>query len=353
MTPGPVLFDLQTLQSPQLPERAVARYAYELAVALEQGHPQLVGRYLLNPDLPAPGDLGPLVSEGKVGYLDPSDPVAAEARVLHVISPFDPAVPMGRIWPRWAHERGLRLCATVCDPIPARRDGEPLDDLRERTRHSTGLEVLRAADALLTTSVATSRSLEENLRIEPARLHTVGSGTERLFVPPRSREHAFLSAQASVPNLEPSFVLCPALGDGTRQRRGADRRLRPPACPIAQLPSACRVRTHPCAGRRPSQGCGGRRRRRATSPVHGSCADRSHAPALPGGRARVLPLALARIQPGRGRSDGVRRCRDRRGRRRREGTVLSRGSLRSGQPGGHQRLHRTRTVRRGVPRGGA
>ena len=134
--------------------------------------------------------------------------------MLHVISPFDPAVPMGRIWPRWAHERGLRLCATVCDPIPARRDGEPLDDLRERTRHSTGLEVLRAADALLTTSVATSRSLEENLRIEPARLHTVGSGTERLFVPPRSREHAFLSAQASVPNLEPSFVLCPALGDG-------------------------------------------------------------------------------------------------------------------------------------------
>ena len=78
MTPGPVLFDLQTLQSPQLPERAVARYAYELAVALEQGHPQLVGRYLLNPDLPAPGDLGPLVSEGKVGYLDPFDPVAAE-----------------------------------------------------------------------------------------------------------------------------------------------------------------------------------------------------------------------------------------------------------------------------------
>jgi len=215
MTPGPVLFDLQTLQSPGLRERAVARYVSELAVALEQRHPQLVGRYLLNPDLLAPDDVGTLVSAGKeVGYLDPSDPVAAEARVLHVISPFDPTVPTERIWPRWAHERGLRLCATVCDPIPARPDDESLDDLRERTRHSAGLEVLRAADALLTTSVATSQSLEENLRIEPARLHIVGSGIERLFVPPRSKEIAYLSAQASVPNLEPSFVLCPALGDG-------------------------------------------------------------------------------------------------------------------------------------------
>jgi glycosyltransferase involved in cell wall biosynthesis len=215
MTPGPVLFDLQTLQSPGLREGAVARYAYELAVALEQAHPQLVGRYLLNPDLPVPGDLGPLVSAGKVGYQDPSDPVAAEAHLLHVISPFDPAVAMERIWPRWAHERGLRLCATVCDPVPARRGAESLADVREWARHSAGLELLRAADALLTTSAATSRSLEENLRIAPARLHTVGSGIERLFVPPRSKQDAYLLAQASLPDLKSSIVLCPALGDGS------------------------------------------------------------------------------------------------------------------------------------------
>ncbi|MGO9964784.1 MAG: glycosyltransferase [Acidimicrobiales bacterium] len=213
MTPGPVLFDLQTLQSPALRQRAVARYAYELAVALEQGHPQLVGRYLLNPDLPAPGDLEPLVSAGKVGHMDPSDQVAAEARVLHVISPFDPAVAVSRIWPRWAHARGLHLCATAYDPVPTHRAGESLHDLRERTRRSAGLEVLRAADALLTTSAATSRSLEENLHVDAAKLYCVGSGAERLLVPPQSKENALLLAQASVPGLEPSFVLCPTVGE--------------------------------------------------------------------------------------------------------------------------------------------
>ena len=216
MTPGPVLFDLQTLQSPGLREGAVARYAYELAVALEQAHPQLVGRYLLNPDLPVPGDLGPLVSAGKVGYQDPSDPVAAGAHLLHVISPFDPAVAMGThlapMGPRARVCACARPCATRFPPAAA---PSPSPMCAKWARHSAGLELLRAADALLTTSAATSRSLEENLRIAPARLHTVGSGIERLFVPPRSKQDAYLLAQASLPDLKSSIVLCPALGDGS------------------------------------------------------------------------------------------------------------------------------------------
>ena len=62
MTPGPVVLDLQALQSPGLQDRGTGQYALQLAVALEQGHPQLVGRYLLNPDLLPPEDLGPLLA---------------------------------------------------------------------------------------------------------------------------------------------------------------------------------------------------------------------------------------------------------------------------------------------------
>ena len=182
-------------------------------MAFEQGHPQLVGRYLLNPDLLPPGDLGPLLSSGKVDYADLSDPVVPGARVLHVMWPFDPGVPIGRIWPRWAHKQGVRLCATVCHPISSDHGGSSLDDLRLRARHSGGLEVLRAADALLTTSLAASRSLEKNLAVGPTRLHAVGWGTEQQFVPVKPGENAYQRAQASVPALERSFVLYPARGD--------------------------------------------------------------------------------------------------------------------------------------------
>jgi glycosyltransferase involved in cell wall biosynthesis len=73
--------------------------------------------------------------------------------------------------------------------------------------------VLRAADALFTTSLTASRSLEKNLAVDPTRLHIVGWGTERQFVPVRPGENAYEQAQASVPDLEPSFVLYPARGD--------------------------------------------------------------------------------------------------------------------------------------------
>ena len=213
MTSGLVVLDLQALQNPGLRDRGVARYAYELAVALEREHPQLVGRYLLNPDLLPPGDLGPLLGSGKVDYAGVSDPVVPGARVLHAFPPFDPGVPIGRIWPRWAHERGLRFCATVYDLIPPGHDGSSLDDLRRRTRNSGRKEVLRAADALLTISPAQSRSLVSNLGVDPRKLHVVGAGTERQFMPATTREGAFLLAQAGVPGLEPSFVLYPAASD--------------------------------------------------------------------------------------------------------------------------------------------
>jgi len=214
VTPGPVVVDLQALQSPGLRDRGVARYAYELAVALERGHPRLVGRYLLNPDLPPPGDLGPLLGSGKVDYAGAPDAVVPEARVLHVLSPFDLAVPIGRVWPLWAHERGLRFCATVHDLFPLEHNRSSLDDLRQRTGYSGRLEVLRAADALLTISPETSRSLVRNLGVDLERLHMVGAVTARRFAPAPSSENARSLAQACVPDLEPSFVLYPTRSDG-------------------------------------------------------------------------------------------------------------------------------------------
>jgi len=209
---GPVVVDLQALQSPDFRGRGIARYAYELAVALERHHPDMVCRYLLNPDLPPPADLGPLLGSGKVDYCGVPD----SARVLHALSPFELAVPMDRVWPRWAHERGLRFCATVYDLIPLEHPHPYLDDVRQRLLYSARLEVLRAADALMTISPATGRSLAANLGIEARRLHMVGAGTSRRFTPAESLDEARSLAEEAVAGLESRFVLYPAGSDGRK-----------------------------------------------------------------------------------------------------------------------------------------
>ncbi len=212
MTAGPVVVDLQALQSPDFRGRGIARYAYELAVALERDQPEVVCRYLLNPDLPPPGDLGPLLATGKVDYTG----LPASARVLHVLSPFELGVPIDRVWPRWAHERGLRFCATVYDLIPLEHPQTYLGDVRQRLVYSARLEVIRAADALLTISPATNRSLAAALDIDTRKLHMVGAGTAARFVPTESPKEAVALAQEAVPGLEPRFVLYPAGSDGRK-----------------------------------------------------------------------------------------------------------------------------------------
>jgi glycosyltransferase involved in cell wall biosynthesis len=212
VTVGPVVVDLQALQSPDYRGRGIARYSYELAVALECRHPRLIGRYLLNPELPPPGDLGPLLGSGKVDY----DVAPDSARVLHVLSPFELGVPIGSVWPRWAHEGGVRLCATVYDLIPLEHPHTYLDDVRQRVAYTARLEVLRAADALLTISPATSRSVEANLGIKAKKLHMVGAGTAPRFEPAESMEQAQLLAKQAVPGLEDRFVLYPAGSDGRK-----------------------------------------------------------------------------------------------------------------------------------------
>jgi glycosyltransferase involved in cell wall biosynthesis len=209
VTAGPVVVDLQALQSPDHRGRGISRYAYELAVALERRHPELVGRYLLNPDLPPPADLGPLLGSGKVDYSGVPD----SARVLHALSPFELGVPIDRVWPRWAHARGLRFCATVYDLIPLERPDVYLEHVRQRLLYTARLEVLRAADALVTISPSTSRSLVSNLGIDPRKVHMVGAATSSWFVPAESAEQAHSLAAKAVQGLESRFVLYPGGSD--------------------------------------------------------------------------------------------------------------------------------------------
>src|SRR5436190_6694586 len=82
-----VVFDIQGIQSPAHGERGIARYLLELALALERWHPGRVSWFMLNPDLPVPGTIEPLVTGGRLGFNDRTE--ATAGTVYHVGSPFE------------------------------------------------------------------------------------------------------------------------------------------------------------------------------------------------------------------------------------------------------------------------
>jgi glycosyltransferase involved in cell wall biosynthesis len=220
---GPVILDLQSIQSPDHRGRGIARYSYELAAALVAGHPDLVGRILLNPDLAPPGDIEPLLASGKVAYSGNDDAFPAGARIFHSLSPFELELPLRSVWPREASRRGLLLAVSVYDLIPEVLAHHYLRHPGPRARYRARLRLLEAADHLLAISGAAKGQVINHLGIDEGRVSVVGTGTSPGFRPAESRAVAFGAAAREIPDLNDEFVLYPA---GTDYRKNIEGLIR-------------------------------------------------------------------------------------------------------------------------------
>jgi glycosyltransferase involved in cell wall biosynthesis len=212
-----VLFDIQGIQSKAHAERGIARYLIEVTVALERSHPDLIERYLLNPELPVPGAIEPLAVSGRLGYLDEMRP--EPPFVFHVGSPIE-RLPIDAVWP--PRVRRLPLVATVYDLIPQVFPHLYLFDPRVRRRYRTRLELLRRADRLLAISQATAADVIQHLDIPPERVFVVGAGVSGRFRPPSDYGRAVAEATQRVEGLEPGYLLYTG---GIDPRKNIDRLL--------------------------------------------------------------------------------------------------------------------------------
>ncbi|HLI15914.1 MAG TPA: glycosyltransferase [Acidimicrobiales bacterium] len=225
--PGPLAVDLQALQSPMTRTRGIGRYAADFALALEEHRPDLVGRYLLNPRLPPPAPLEPLLATGKLAYVGDADAIGPWTRVLHLLSPLDTSSPTAALWPAQAARAGVRLSVTVYDLIPAAEPTTHLADPLERRRYRTHLELVRAAERLLVLSRAAASDLERLLGCESRRIVEVGAAPSREFLdPPRPHEDG---------PVRPPYVLYPS---GHHPRKNNERLVEA----FALLPEALRGR---------------------------------------------------------------------------------------------------------------
>ena len=210
MTPeagdGRVVVDLQATQSVDQRHRGIPRYLANLVFAVEHVDPGIVGAYATNPDLAVP-DLEisrPLLAAAKLHRSDDVD--WRRAGLLHIASPMEMTIPVGRILPAAPRAFGVPWIATIYDLIPHLMPESHLEDPGLRRRYPARLQLVRTATAVLTLSEAGRRDVTEHLGIDPERVFVVGAGTGERFVPPASRAEAAAAAAAAVPGLRAPFV---------------------------------------------------------------------------------------------------------------------------------------------------
>lgn len=194
-----MLLDLQGAQSVDHRDRGVARYVTQLALAAERmGDRSPVEAYLLNPDLPLPGNIEPLVASGKLRFVDEPGVYRPGAR-LHLASPIELSIPIDRLLPPAAREAGVRVTATVFDLIPLSMPATYLEDPGQRRRYLTRLELLRAADRLVAISDFVAGDVVERLGVPAARVRAVPLVAAPSFRPDPSmaRERVVLSTGGS------------------------------------------------------------------------------------------------------------------------------------------------------------
>jgi glycosyltransferase involved in cell wall biosynthesis len=203
--PGPLVLDLQALQSEHHRDRGIGRWAFEFTLALAEARPDLVGAILLNAHLPDPPEADTLRTIGPVGRVGETD--LSRARIFHSLSPFELDQDVDGIWPRSIRESPIELVVTLYDLIPEVFPARYLADVGQRRRYRARCELIRAAGAVLAISGATRAEAIGRLGLHPEQVSSVGAGISPQFTAPASRTEALEKARAAVDRLAPSFIL--------------------------------------------------------------------------------------------------------------------------------------------------
>jgi glycosyltransferase involved in cell wall biosynthesis len=200
--------DLQATQTPTNPDRGIARYVAEFSRAVEENHPGVVEAWVLNPALPVPAHILPLMTGGAVRSQD--DPDLSPPDVWHVLSPFEDAGTgrlLDQVWPRWARTSRTRLLVTLYDVIPLIYPDRYLEHPVARESYMRRLRLVQRADRILAISEATAKDAVRMLDIPPNRIDVVGTGVSEQFVPADDRNAVLARLAAELPRLRPDYVL--------------------------------------------------------------------------------------------------------------------------------------------------
>ena len=211
-----IVFDLQAVQSAAHGERGIARYVFDLARTLARHHPDAVDVFAWNDELPHVPRLDELDLGDRLRSF--SELRNADVDVLHVNSPFE-LLPYGEVM---APVRARRLVVTCYDLIPYRFPDRYFTHPVARARYRVRLNMLLAADAIVTDSQSAADDVADLLGVGPDRLTVIGAGVGPQFtLPTTSVAERVEELRRSLPDLSARFVLVPAGMDWRKNVEGA------------------------------------------------------------------------------------------------------------------------------------
>lgn len=211
-----IVYDLQALQSAAHGERGIARYVADLAMTLADRHPGAVDVFAWNDRMPRVARLDDLGLGDRLTAF--SELRNREVDVLHVNSPFE----LNEYGEIGVPVRARRLVATCYDLIPYRFPDRYFRDSVIKTRYRTRLNMLLAADAVVTDSRSAADDVEQLLGVSRSRLTVIGAGVGSQFrLPTTTLAERISDLRLLMPDLLPRFVLVPAGMDWRKNIDGA------------------------------------------------------------------------------------------------------------------------------------
>lgn len=208
MTGGEVVCDLRVVQHPLLRGEPSARFARELAAALERTRPELVSSYLLDPALPPPSAADQLVTTGKLYYR--GDPAGRHlldgARVLLSLTPPTGGTKLEALRPIEVDAGALAFVTVLHDA--ASLTPETASPLLAHRCAEVAREVVRSADAVLVSAPSLCDAIHTAVGPGAPRCQLVGIGLSPHFSPPYARSEALEELRRQEPMVRGPFVLC-------------------------------------------------------------------------------------------------------------------------------------------------
>ncbi len=220
---GPVVVDMGAIQSPMARGRGIAKYAINWALAIESVDPYLVSDYLLDPELPPPGNIEKLLASGKVRYFSDRLCFAKTVKIFHCLWPLDEARSLFKLMPPAVKQNNISYSAVVYDMIMAQHKEYMPQDISSKRGLALRLEILRQADLLFTLSEKVKNDILHYFTPNQIRITKIGAAADKSFHPLFSKDNEKYAREllnSEITGIKHRYILCPT---GSHPRKNNER----------------------------------------------------------------------------------------------------------------------------------
>ena len=192
--------------------RGIDRYVHDHAVQLLRDHPKLIAGLNVDRDLPVPRALADFCGYGLLRE-HPLDGVqtgddCGMADIFHVMSPFEPGIPLRRLFPPPFARACAKLVVTLYDLIPLVYENVYLHDPQVRLPYLNQVKLVQEADHVLALSKTTRDDATRLLGLQPHRITVIYGGVSDYFrQPDLPRDAALAKVTRKLPEIRAPYVM--------------------------------------------------------------------------------------------------------------------------------------------------